>query len=370
MRVFVLVLAFALFTSVFSGARSAAAITDPALPPQTIPEQVRLVGLRPVYQLLNRCSAAALTIQLSYFGWQGSYTDTIRALNPHDGDVSVRLDEMVSYAQSQGLGGIARIGGTLDLLKVLVANEFPVLVENSYFDGPDAFRDWMSHNRVVMGSDDAQGVILTYDPLLGNGENNTGRPIPYADVDARWRPLTRGYMVLYQPEDQERLQQVMGDHWDANYGIEQTIAQSEAEIAAGGDTFSVFNLGVALTLAGRHSEATAQFDRALGTGLPFRMLWYYAEPFDAYYQAGQYERVLELARATLRDLPRVDPLNSLVVTEGGIETGIEEIYYYAGLAHEALGNLDAARANYEIAVWRNTYFATAREALARVNGGG
>lgn len=353
----------------FAQEAAPATFTDPALPMQSIPESARLEGLRPVYQLLNRCSAAALTINLSYFGWEGSYTDTIRALNPHDGDVAVRLDEMIGFAQSQGLGGIARIGGTLDLLKVLVANGFPVLIENSYYDGADAFRDWMSHNRVVMGYDDAQGVILTFDPLLGNGPDNTGRPIPYADVDDRWRPLTRAYIVLYRPEDEARLQQVMGDHWDPNYGVEQTIARSEAEIAEGGDTFSKFNLGVGLTLAGRYEEAVPHFDEALGIGLPFRMLWYFYEPFEAYYQTGQYQRVIDLARATLADLPRVDPLNSLIVTEGGVQTGIEEIYYYAGLAYEALGDLDSAKANYEIAAWRNSNFVTAREALARVNGG-
>src|SRR5690349_18779277 len=95
-------------------AASAVPVT-PYVPPTALPPTVRLTGLRPVYQQFNRCSAAALTIQLSYFGWQGSYEDTIRGLNPNPEDVAVRLDEMAMFARAQGLSAVFRNGGTLDL---------------------------------------------------------------------------------------------------------------------------------------------------------------------------------------------------------------------------------------------------------------
>jgi hypothetical protein len=91
----------------------------PASNLSSIPPATRLEGLSPVYQQFNRCSAAALTIQLSY-------DTTIRALNPHSEDVAVRLDEMAAFARLQGLGAIDRIGGTPELMKALVAAGFPV----------------------------------------------------------------------------------------------------------------------------------------------------------------------------------------------------------------------------------------------------
>jgi len=71
------------------------------VPPASLPSSARLTGITPVYQDFNRCSAAALTMQLSYFGWKGTYTDTIHALNPNSDDVAVRLDEMAAFANSR-----------------------------------------------------------------------------------------------------------------------------------------------------------------------------------------------------------------------------------------------------------------------------
>lgn len=320
------------------------------VPAVTLPPQARIDGLRPVYQQTNRCSSAALTIQLSHFGWGGSYDDAIRALNPHIEDVAVRLDEMARFAEAQGLKAIERVGGTLELLKALVAAGFPVLMESVYYEGPDAFQDWLSHNRVMMGYDDAQAAILTYDPLLGNGPDNIGRPVPYADVDERWRPFNRDFLVLYRPEDEERLRAILGPLWDATAAAEQALAQAEAELNSPySDSFAAFNAGSALVLLGRYEEAAAYFDRARGAGLPWRMMWYMYGPFEAYYHTGRYQDMLDLARAVIAGTP-----------------GVEESYYYAGLAYEALGDRQRAKANYDVAVLRNNGYTAAIDALSRV----
>ncbi|MBK8020563.1 MAG: hypothetical protein IPK19_03805 [Chloroflexi bacterium] len=333
-----------------TGAQEEVVSTSIYTPVITLPPQARLEGLRPVYQQTNRCSAAALTIQLSYFGWTGTYDDTIRALNPHAEDVAVRLDEMLAFGEAQGLKGIERVGGTLELIKALVANGFPVLMESVYYDGPDAFKDWMSHNRVVMGYDDAQGVLLTYDSLLGNGENNSGRPVPYADVDTRWRAFNRDYLVLYRPEDEAKLQAILGPLWDARAAAEQALAQSIAELdTPAADSFTLFNIGASLVLLERYEEAADYFDRARGTGLPWRMMWYMYGPFEAYYHTGRYQDVLQLARDVIATTP-----------------GVEETYYYAGLAYEALGEPARAKSNYEVAVMRNNGYAPAVAALSRL----
>src|SRR5690606_286799 len=90
-------------------------------PAAALPPRVQLEGLSMVWQSLNRCSAGALTILLSYYDWEGDYSVTIRGLNPHSEDVSVRLDEMVTFVNGYGLQAIERTGGTIELMKTLTA---------------------------------------------------------------------------------------------------------------------------------------------------------------------------------------------------------------------------------------------------------
>lgn len=315
-----------------------------------LPATLRLTGLRPVYQQFNRCSAAALTIQLSYFGWEGTYDDAIRGLNPHAEDVAVRLEEMIDFAELQGLRAIERVGGTIDMLKVLVGNGFPVLVENIYYDGGDAYRDWMSHNRVIMGFDDDLQVLYSFDSLLGNGEDGQGRPIPYDDLDERWKPFNRDYLVLYRPEEEDLLREIMGDHWDPIYNYEWALEQSMAELGTEyADSFTLFNIGSSQVALGNYEEAADYFDQARALGLPWRMMWYQYGPFEAYYQVGRYDDVLQLARDVIASTP-----------------GVEEVYYYAGLAYEAQGDLLRAESNYQVAIQRNTNFTAAVTALAEL----
>ena len=317
----------------------------------SLPASARLDGLTLVWQDINRCSAAALSIQISYFG-PYVYDAAVRDLNPNIDDVAVRFDEMIRFAEDYDLKGVERIGGTLDMLKALVANGFPVLIENSYFDGAGGFNDWMGHNRVVMGYDDAQQVLLTYDPLLGAGEGQVGRPIPYADIDERWRTFNRDYLVLYRPEEEARVMEVLGDQWDAAANAEFALAQSQAELDSGTyDSFTLFNMGSSLVVLGRYEEAADYFDQARQNGLPWRMFWYQYGAFQAYYNVGRYDDMIALAQEVI------------ATTEG-----VEEVYYYVGLAAEALGDFSRAANNYQVAVWRNENFTLAAEALARVQG--
>ncbi|MFW5748388.1 MAG: C39 family peptidase [Chloroflexota bacterium] len=317
-----------------------------------LPTRVRLEGLQRVWQDFNRCSAAALTMQLSYWREDVNYWSTIDGLNPHSDDVSVRLAEMTQYAANFGLNGIERTGGTLEIIKSLVANGFPVLIENVYYDGSDVMLDWMSHNKVVSGYDDELGVFYTFDSLLGFGADNTGRPVPYDQIDDLWRPLNRGYFVLYEPEDEARLRDVMGPHWDEDYNAQWTYEMVQRDLESeGSDSFDLFNMGTALLTLDRPEEAADYFDQARQLGLPMRMMWYQFGPFEAYLQTGRYDDVLALARNTLRN-----------------EDGIEEVYYYVARAYIAQGQPDHAIANLEVALWRNPNFIAAQQLMAELNG--
>jgi len=327
--------------------------TNEPLMPDNLPDRVILDGLSMIWQDVNRCSAAALTIQLSYWRSDFDYSTTIRYLNPHSEDMSVRLDEMIAFAESYGLQGIERLGGTVDMLRLLVANGFPVLVENVYYDGPDAFRDWMSHNRVINGYDDNLQLLYSYDSLLGNGPDNLGRTIPYSDMDSRWRPLNRPYLVLYEPEQEELLRTIMGDQWDPIANAEWNLQMVQADLNGDApDSFDTFNLGQTLVELGRYEEAAAAFDEAQAVGLPWRMLWYQFGPFEAYLGAGRYDDVFQLTRDVIAVAP-----------------GVDEMYYYIALAYEATGQTDRAIANLEAALWRNANYHDARDLKAELERG-
>jgi tetratricopeptide (TPR) repeat protein len=77
------------------------------------------------------------------------------------------------------------------------------------------------------------------------------------------------------------------------------------------------------------------------------MLWYQFGPFQAYYESGRYQEVIDLANAT---------------TNSGGE--IEEIYYWKGQAQLALGDREEAKASWEKALVLNSSYAQAQSALA------
>ena len=321
------------------------------IPADALPERVLMSGFDMVWQDPNRCSAAALTIQMSHFRSGLDYYDTIGGLNPHAEDMSVRLDEMIAQAEIQGLKGIERIGGTIEMLKLLVANGFPVLIENVYYDSGDVMRDWMSHNRVIIGYDDALGVLYSFDSLRGNGEGE-GLTFEYGFIEERWRPMNRDYLVLYEPDDEAFLQEVMGDQWDMQFNAEWTLQQVQADLAGEApDSFDSFNLGSTLVALERYEEAATAFDTARAIGLPWRMLWYQFGPFEAYLQVGRYQDVYALTRSVINNAP-----------------GVEEMYYYIARAYAGDGNTERAIANLEAALWRNLNFRDAATFLAELRG--
>lgn len=334
-------LALILLVSVFLGARTAHTHAN---------DSFFLDGLTIVYQDVNRCSAAALTMHLSYFSSEPvDYRTVIMKLNPHPEDVSVRIEEMVLVAEEYGLKGVVRRGGTIDLLKRLVGAGFPVLVENSYYEGADRIREWLSHNRVLVGYDDATSELFFYDSLLGIGDGR-GRAFTYEDFDERWLPFNRDYLVLYPPEKEATVQILLDTDWDMTQNAENTLAQAQADLTnaqnATNQAFALMNIGWAYVQLAQYEEAAAAYDEAFKLTIPTRYFWYEFGAFDAYLGAGRYDDVITLARRTLQSVQ-----------------GVEELYYYVGRAAEAQGDLARAKGNYEMAVFRNSRFTEAREAL-------
>lgn len=321
--------------------------------PAALPPSAYVEGVGMVWQDLNRCSAAAFTIQLSFFDeFTGDYGAIMKRLNPNIEDVSARVEEMVTIAADYGLKGVVRRGGTIQLMKQILVAGFPVLIENSYYEGGGGFKDWMSHNRVLVGYDDAAGVFIIKDSLLGNGDDKKGIRMKYEDVDERWRDFNRDYLVLYRPNQEEAVKAVLGPMWDETANAEWVLQQADADDAAGHkDSFTTYNRGWALLQLGRTDEAVAAFDEAQRVGLPWRFFWYDFTVFEAYLKVGRYDDVITLVTRTLSNTK-----------------GVEEMYYYVALAYLGKGNTERAKANLQAALYRNQYFAEAQTKLDELNG--
>jgi tetratricopeptide (TPR) repeat protein len=245
-----------------------------------------------------------------------------------------------------------RRGGTLDLLKTLVANNFPVLIENAIYEGSDAFTGWMSHNRVMTGYDDTTGNAYFWDSSLGNGPDDMGILIPYDQLDEIWRPFNRDYLVVYKTEDEEKLKAILGDQWDMTLNAQWTLEQAQADRDAGKvDSFTTYNIGWAQLQLGQYAEAAASFETARGVGLPWRFFWYDFSILEAWRHLGRWDDMLWLIHETIQKAP-----------------GVEELYYYAAFAYEGQGNAERAKLNFEAALSRNPFFHEAQTELNRMKG--
>jgi tetratricopeptide (TPR) repeat protein len=226
-----------------------------------------------------------------------------------------------------------RAGGTVEQLKQFLSNNLPVLVETwLVHDG-----DGLGHYRLLTGYDDAGEQFNTVDSL-----NGPDFKVNYAQFDSDWRVFNRVYIVVYPPEQAEAVAAIIGlDMTEA--AMYERIAAAEAAQPA--DAIAFFNQGDALTRLGRFQEAAAAFDQARQLKLHWRRLWYQFTPFEAYYAAGRYQDVLDLTEATIKSAG-----------------GLEEAYYYKGLALQATGQ-PGAEQEFQAALDYNPNFAPAAQAL-------
>ncbi len=322
---------------VFPGPTQAARNTPAALEEA----DVLLYGVRHTFQTWNNCGPATLVMALSFYGWRGTQKEAASVLKPDPEDKNVSPEEMAAFARSLGLGARVRVNGSIPLLQQLLRNGFPVIIETGF--EPDPRQGWMGHYRLLIGFSERRGQFIVMDSYMGPNQG-----IPYAEVDRYWRHFQRAYIVIYRPEDEERVRALIGPVWDDDGRMwAEALARAQEEIAASPrDAFAWFNAGAAFLRLGRAEEAATAFDQARTLGLPWRILWYRFEPFEAYLAVGRYADVIALADANLRVTPYV-----------------EEWYDYKGQALLALGDREGARAMFQRALQFNPNFQAAREHL-------
>lgn len=318
------------------------ATATPTLPAP--PAEARLSNFRHEYQGWNNCGPVTVGMLLSHYGFSDTQKEIAPVLKPNTKDQNVSPEEMASYVRSKaGFDALIGINGDLTMLKRLVANDLPVIVETWFTPKPN---DGMGHYRLLFAYNDSAQQFTALDSY--NGPNLR---IDYAELDENWKAFHRLYIVGYRRE-QEALVRSLTGYEPPERMWRRAEERARDEITKNpDDAYAWFNLGGALTHGDQPREASAAFDRARRIGLPWRMLWYQHEIFEAYLATGRVQETLDLANLTIK------------------QTGeLEEAQYYRGLALETLGRRDDAQKAFREALRLNPNYRAAATALTRAGG--
>jgi hypothetical protein len=207
-----------------------------------LPRAYRLQNLRFEYQGWNNCGPATLTNALTFFGYNNNQTRAATWLKPNYEDKNVSPWQMVEFVNTQvpelSIYALNRSGGTLELMKKLLAHDFPVIIEEGY-DPEPARLGWMGHYLLLTGYDDGAGVFITNDSYLGPNMQYT-----YDHVQTFWQHFNYTYIVLYRLDRHQELMDLLGDDADEYQNIvnAREIARAEA-VADQSDKFAWFNMG-------------------------------------------------------------------------------------------------------------------------------
>ena len=174
--------------------------SGPEITSTPLPENIVLDGVVYVdqHERWNYCGPANLAMALNFWGWPGDRDDIARVVKPgiNDPDLNFtqqgRLDknvmpsEMIGFvAEHTDFNIIVRHGGDLELLKKMIANGFPVLVEKGYYEEDYTGKvAWLGHYLFTTGYDDGAGEFVVQDAYLVPGKDMR---VDYLTYEEGWR---------------------------------------------------------------------------------------------------------------------------------------------------------------------------------------
>jgi hypothetical protein len=312
--------------------------------------RVELTGFNHQWQTWNNCGPATLSMNLSYFGSPLTQADIGAALRSHEDDKNVTPEELVAFARGQGFHAQLRVNGNRDLMRQLLSNGVPVLIETWLEEHPN---DGMGHYRLLTGYDDAEQYWIAHDAYVDTGLFSSirayrGIRLDYAETEELWSVFNHTYLLIYTDAQAPAVQSIYGAALDDGVMWQDALANAQQTVQAQpNNPYAWFNLGTDLTVLGEYTAAADAYDRARAIGLPWRMLWYQYGPFQAYHAVGRYQDVIALVDETL-----------------ATTQSVEDLYYWRGQARAALGNPDAAYADWQQALRLNPTYQPAQQALA------
>lgn len=329
----------------------------PTLTPTPLPQSFKLDGVKYIDQhgLFNYCAPANLAMGLAFWGWQGTREDAGKELKPFDRDLNVMPYEMVDYVTTNTqLHALWRPAGSVELYKKLVAAGFPVIVEKGAFMLDLTGKvSWMGHYQFITGYDDMSGQFVTQDSFY-----TPNYMVTYQDMANGMRPFNNVFIVIFPVEREAEVNALLGplaDEAEAHRAA-LAIADDEKDALGGNDQyFAWFNRGTSLVRLQDYAGAAASYDQAFllydtlpKDKRPWRMLWYQTGPYFAYYYAGRYQDVVDLATLTIQNA--TNPY-------------FEESFYWRGMAYLMIGKQDEAVADFRQALEYHPGFAPVVGAL-------
>jgi len=265
------------------------------LPP--LPAQAFITSPPFEKQTPNNCGPAVLSMALHIYGWEGSQADIASFVKPVLQDRNVNPEELRYYVRTQAgwLNLEYRVGGTIEILKRLLAANYPVIVESvTSLDPNDALGPnddlWAAHYLLLTGYDDATQEFTIQDSYHG-----ADLKISYSQLEKDWYPFNNLFMVIYFPQYEEEVKTLLASNWDPSLNRQTALDSSQAlTTSPSADAFAWFNYGSNLVYFDRYEEAGVAYDKARELGLPLRMFRYQFGPFLAYFHANRNDDLLVL----------------------------------------------------------------------------
>ncbi len=314
--------------------------TTPTITSTPVPDKVALTGI--IYQtqkgFFNYCAPANLYMALTYWGWRGDVNEVGSYLKPFNEDKNVMVYEIADYVEEKtDYSIVTRYGGTLEVVKRLLAAGFPVLIEKgTYTRDLTGKISWMGHFNVISGYDDTTQMVIVQDSLISKDYE-----ISYDTIQKEWRGFNYVFQVIYPSDQEERVMSALGEYADevASYQIAAQIASDEAIKLTGNDQFhGWFNRGTSLELLQDYFGSASAYDQAFlllptldAANRPWRIMWYETGPYFSYYYTGRYQDVINLATNTI---------------DAATQPYFEESFYWRALAYAALGDLNLAKEDF------------------------
>jgi len=263
-----------------------------------LPAQASITSPPYEKQTPNNCGPATLSMALHIYGWDGNQSDIANVIKPVSADRNVNPEELRYFVRTQAgwLNMEYRIGGDLEILKRLIADNYPVMVESvTKLDPNDALGPdddlWAAHYLLLTGYDDSTQNFTIQDSYHG-----ADLTISYSQLEKEWKPFNNLYIVIYNPQiEEEEMKSLLGANWDPNLNRQTALDSAQADTVTNPtNAFAWFNLGSDLVYFDRYEEAALAYDKAREIGLPLRMFRYQFGPFLAYFHANRNDDLLVL----------------------------------------------------------------------------
>ena len=280
---------------------------------------------------------------LSFYGISKTQKELGEQLRPYqhpagdNDDKTVSPQEFVKAVEGFGLKALYRPNGSIDLLKLFLSNNIPVVVKTLFKRAEDS-----AHFRVVRGFDEEKQVVIVDDSYFG-----PNKKISYFEFLGIWQPFNYVYIPVYKTDKQEIVETILGQEIDQEVAYWRSINRAQKEIEKDpNNVWPAFNLANSYYQVGQLDKCVAQFEK-IESQLPRRALWYQIEPILAYQKLGNDDRVFEIINRILND----DNL------------AFSELYQIRGEIYLGQGNKQVAKKEFELALKYNHNFKPAQKIL-------